>query len=182
MVSLQAFLLAAALAGSNDTVLLHFTADWCGPCRLMEPTIQRLRDAGYPLRDVNVDQESDLTRQFRVGPIPCCVLVRGGREVDRVVGQASFDRLARMFEPPKDAGTPRGQLVGPSAPNMRGQSPDDHALPMARLPESACQSRAMCPCHHGRHPPALQAREQSDREQSDSRFQFNNRHLRPQFA
>ena len=80
MVSLHAFLLAAALTGSNDTVLLHFTADWCGPCRLMQPTVQRLHDAGYPLREVNVDREADLTRQFRVGRSPAsCWCETGAR-------------------------------------------------------------------------------------------------------
>ena len=97
MVSLQAFLLAAALVGSNDTVLLHFTADWCGPCRLMQPTIQRLHDAGYPIREVNVDQNPDLTRQFRVGPIPCFVLVRDAREVDRIVKEPEVVQRIRSF-------------------------------------------------------------------------------------
>lgn len=118
MVPLHAFLLAAAITGSNDTVLLHFTADWCGPCRLMQPTIQRLHDAGYPLREVNVDREPDLTRQFGVGPIPCCILVRDGRAVDRIVGPASFDRLVRMFEPSREAVGPPVGPAGPVEPNM----------------------------------------------------------------
>ncbi len=136
MVSLHAFLLAAALAGSHDTVLLEFTADWCGPCRLMQPTIQRLHDAGYPIRPVNVDREPDLTRQFRVGPIPCFVLIRGGREVDRLVGAASYDRLVRMFESPSQVGgVPTDPTAVPRDPgNMRAQSPDAPTAPLAPLP------------------------------------------------
>jgi len=146
MVSLHAFLLAAAaLAGSNDTVLLHFTADWCGPCRLMQPTIQRLHEAGYPLREVNVDREPDLTRQFGVGPIPCCILVRNGQVIDKVVGPASFDRLARMFEPPGQAGAAPNPLPGIATPNVRAQSPDDQPLPLTRLPQSPSPPRDASP-------------------------------------
>ena len=101
MVSLQVCLLAAALAGTSDSVLLSFTADWCGPCRLMQPTIQRLHDAGFPIREVNIDRNPDLASQFAVRPIPCFILVRDGREVDRVVGEVSYDRLVKMFEQPR---------------------------------------------------------------------------------
>ena len=65
MVSLHACLLAAALAGNSDTVLLSFTADWCGHCRLMQPTVQRLLDAGYPIREVNIDQNPGLGQPIR---------------------------------------------------------------------------------------------------------------------
>ena len=97
MVSLHAFVLAAALAGSGDVVLLDFGADWCVPCRSMEPTIQRARGAGYPVRRVNVDQSPDLARHFAVSPIPCFVMVKNGQEVERVVGATSYDRLVQMF-------------------------------------------------------------------------------------
>jgi thiol-disulfide isomerase/thioredoxin len=158
MVSLHAFVLAAALTGSNDTVLLHFTADWCGPCRLMQPTVQRLHDAGYPLREVNVDREADLTRQFRVGPIPCFVLVRNGREVDRIVGQASYDRLARMFEPPGNPGLPRDRAAGSGDPIVRGQSPDDRSSPLGRLPERGTLAR-----DNPRQPPPTPGRDPGQR-------------------
>jgi len=144
MVSLHAFLLAAALTGSNDAVLLHFTADWCGPCRQMEPTIQRLRDAGYPIRDINVDREAELTRQHRVGPIPCFVLLRDGREVDRLVGAASYDRLVRMYEPPRSASA-AGAPIGPVQPTLRGQSPDLPPTPLTRLPDAGFSAHATAP-------------------------------------
>ena len=108
MVSLHACVLAAALAGQSDSVLLSFTADWCGHCRLMQPTVQRLLDAGYPIREVNIDKSPDLASQFGVRPIPCFVLVRDGREVDRVVGEASYDRLVQMFAQPGRPTSPAG--------------------------------------------------------------------------
>ncbi len=118
MITLQAIVLAAALSGPGDTVLLDFSAQWCGPCRMMEPTIGRLRDAGYPVRQVDVDRQPELARQFSVRPIPCFVLLVDGKEVQRIVGPASFDRMAQMFQ---QAGVSPRQPTGMA---VRGQSPD----------------------------------------------------------
>ena len=58
MFSLPAAMVAIALTGGpNDTVLLDFYADWCGPCRSMMPTVEQLSAQGYPVRRVNVDQD-----------------------------------------------------------------------------------------------------------------------------
>ena len=54
MVSLQAALVAMALSGTGQTVMLDFYADWCGPCRAMGPTIDTLVAKGYPVRRVNI--------------------------------------------------------------------------------------------------------------------------------
>ncbi len=142
MVSLHACLLAAALAGQNDSVLLSFTADWCGHCRLMQPTVQRLLDAGYPIRDVNIDKNPDLASQLGVRPIPCFVLVRDGREVDRVVGEASYDRLVQMFAQPGRPAPPAAPLAVPGDANVRGQSPDDGSTPRVPLPLLPARSTA----------------------------------------
>jgi thioredoxin-like negative regulator of GroEL len=80
MITLHALTLLAALSAPAQPVLLDFHAPWCGPCRSMEPTIRRLAADGYPVRMVNVDQESALARQFRVDSVPTYVLVVDGRE------------------------------------------------------------------------------------------------------
>ncbi len=127
--------------GNSDTMLLSFTADWCGPCRLMQPTIQRLHDAGYPIREVNIDRNPDLASQFTVRPIPCFILVRDGREVDRVVGEVSYDRLVQMFEQPVARGIARLSLAAPRDANHRSQSPDDGSAPRVPLPPLETRSR-----------------------------------------
>jgi thiol-disulfide isomerase/thioredoxin len=99
MVSLYAALAVMALsADPGQTVLLDFYSDSCGPCRAMDATVHDLEASGYPVRRVNIVREPELAAQFHVQRIPCYVMLRDGREVDRVVGGTSFSRLQRMFK------------------------------------------------------------------------------------
>ena len=76
-----------------DAVLLDFYADWCGPCQSMAPTVESLARAGYAVRRINIDQQPDLARQYDVSAIPCFVVVQEGREIDRVTGMTTIERL-----------------------------------------------------------------------------------------
>jgi thiol-disulfide isomerase/thioredoxin len=126
MVSLQAVVCAFALASSGETVLLDFSADWCGPCRQMEPTVRQLAAQGYPIRQVNIDREQGLASQYGVSGIPCFVMLVDGREVDRVVGATSKPRLMQMLGKARAASTAPSMPTGSSLLS-RGQSPDASA-------------------------------------------------------
>ena len=107
-----------ALTGTGETVLLDFQATWCAPCRQMDPHVERLAAAGYPVRKVDVDQQQDMVRRFQVQDIPCFVLLVNGQERGRLVDQVQPEQLEQLF-------TAAG--VGPAnAPGAiaRGQSPD----------------------------------------------------------
>lgn len=97
MVALEALLLAAALTGAEDTVLLEFTMDGCGACVQMEPTIQRFKQAGYPVQKVYLTQSSSWARRYQVNAAPTFIMLANGNEVDRVVGATSQARLQQMF-------------------------------------------------------------------------------------
>lgn len=97
MVSLQATFLALAVLGASDTVLLDFTASYCGPCQQMKPLLHQLQAQGFPIREVDVQQEHELAARFRVSSIPCFVMLVNGQEVDREVGMASSQRLMQML-------------------------------------------------------------------------------------
>ena len=127
MVTFSACALACILSGAENTVLMEFTADWCGPCRSVQPTVQRLIADGFPVQVVNIDREPQLAAQYRVTSVPCFVLVAGGREVDRVLGAASYARLTEMFERAGKSASPRASQIAKTndPPFVRAQSPDE---------------------------------------------------------
>jgi thiol-disulfide isomerase/thioredoxin len=126
MVSLHAALAAIVLSSTSQTVMLDFHADWCGPCKAMEPTIQALQEKGYPIQKVNVDQNQALAAQYGVRSLPCFVMLVEGREVDRVMGGTTFSRLERMF---KIASSPQQQNAPPGQFAQNAISPN---IPLAQ--------------------------------------------------
>ncbi|MCJ7543491.1 MAG: thioredoxin [Phycisphaerae bacterium] len=70
-------------------VVVDFFATWCGPCKMLSPTLEDLawEYAGrVSFVKVDVDQLGDLSRQYNVQGVPTVVLIRGGQEVHRWVG------------------------------------------------------------------------------------------------
>ena len=69
-------------------VLIDFYADWCGPCRMLAPTVEELAAEadGYLVAKVNVDEAPALAERFGVMSIPTLVVLRGGELAARAVG------------------------------------------------------------------------------------------------
>lgn len=77
------------VVSKNKLVLVDFYADWCMPCRMMAPIIEDLAKdyAGKILvGKINVDENPDTADRFQVFSIPTLVIIKSGREVDRIVG------------------------------------------------------------------------------------------------
>ena len=86
---------------SSQPVLLDFWAVWCGPCRMVAPTIDKLAEdyAGKAVvGKVNVDEEADLAEQFKVMSIPTIYVLKGGKVVERVIGARSYEELAVLLD------------------------------------------------------------------------------------
>ena len=80
---------------SDKPVLVDFWAVWCGPCQMMAPILHEL-EAEMPdvqIGTVNVDEQMDLARQFRVVSIPTLIIFKNGQEVQRMVGVTSKEEL-----------------------------------------------------------------------------------------
>lgn len=81
-------------------VLADFWAPWCGPCHTVAPALDRLaaRRAGrLKVVKVNIDEEPELAARHRVRSIPTLIVLRGGREVDRMVGALPGEEIERRL-------------------------------------------------------------------------------------
>ena len=75
------------LVDEHDVVLVDCYADWCGPCQMMEPTIEELAsETGAVVAKVDVDANQGLAQQLDARGVPTFVLYANGQPVDRFVG------------------------------------------------------------------------------------------------
>jgi thioredoxin 2 len=86
---------------STLPVLVDFWAPWCGPCRMVSPTVEKLavEFAGrVRVAKMNVDENPGTAGRFGIQSIPALLLFRGGREASRTVGAQSQSELRRWIE------------------------------------------------------------------------------------
>ena len=129
---LLAFLSVAGVH-SNDSssgaVLLNFHAEWCGPCQKVRPAVEQLIRDGYPIKRIDIDEEPDLQRRYRVEGVPCFVVVdRDGRELGRLSGARSATELARFYKTAAAKARPvadSGSHVAPRGDRRSGDDDED---------------------------------------------------------
>lgn len=73
------------VTGGKGDVYVDFYADWCGPCQKIAPIIEEIAES-ETVYQVNIDEEQDLAMENEIMSIPCVVLFRDGKEVNRLIG------------------------------------------------------------------------------------------------
>lgn len=88
--------------GADKPVLVDFYADWCGPCKMAAPIIDELAEeyeGKAVVGKLNVDENNRTAANFGVMSIPCVILFKGGKEVNRKVGfggKTSYEELIKQ--------------------------------------------------------------------------------------
>ena len=85
-----------------ETVLVDFTAVWCGPCKMLDPVVQDLAsdwDGKVKVFKLDVDENPSVAINYQVMGVPTLMLFKNGEPVERVTGYMPKDRLVKKFNP-----------------------------------------------------------------------------------
>ena len=87
------------LLADHDIVLADFYADWCGPCEMLEPTVESVA-ASTPaaVAKVDIDAHQELAAQYQVQGVPTLYLFVDGEPEDRMVGVQDEETLVEAVE------------------------------------------------------------------------------------
>ncbi len=90
---------ATNVLGSDKPVLVDFWAEWCGPCRMIAPSVEAVAEqydnkAGF--YKMNVDENPDVPQRYGIRGIPTLILFKGGQEQERIVGAVSREAIANV--------------------------------------------------------------------------------------
>ena len=74
---------------SSKTILVDFFATWCGPCKMLAPVLEQVKDEvgdNVEIYKVDIDECMDIAKQFGIMSVPTMIIFKDGKEVDRLVG------------------------------------------------------------------------------------------------
>ena len=81
----------------KERVLIDFYANWCGPCKMLSPVLEKVSDEVKILK-VNVDDYQELARSYGVMSIPCVILFDNNKEIKRNVGFMPEGKLREFIK------------------------------------------------------------------------------------
>jgi thioredoxin 1 len=84
---------------SDKAVLVDFWAEWCGPCRMIAPSVEAVAEEFAGKADVfkmNVDENQMVPNQFGIRGIPTLIVFKGGQEQERIVGAVNREAIAKV--------------------------------------------------------------------------------------
>ncbi len=88
------------ITNCEKTVMVDFWADWCGPCKMLAPTISEIAEEfsdTVKVCKVNVDEQPELADKFGITSIPTVIVFKNGEMSDSSVGYVPKSKLEQMI-------------------------------------------------------------------------------------
>lgn len=82
---------------NQDKVLVDFYAEWCGPCKMLTPVLERLGDS-YEIVKVDVDKHFDLAKEYGIMSVPTLIIFKNGKIAKQMIGFMGYDELKDELE------------------------------------------------------------------------------------
>ena len=101
MSTASALVLTLALAANSDAVLLEFTAEWCGPCRMVGPIVEEVGveyEGKAVVAKVDVDSNPGITAKYGIRNIPTILFFKNGDVADKQVGAVPKSTIVNKLE------------------------------------------------------------------------------------
>jgi thioredoxin 1 len=85
---------------SHKVVVVDFFAEWCMPCLMLAPIIEDLAEQMKDVKfvKINVDDNEALSGKYKISSIPCLIIFKEGKEVDRIIGAHSSEIIENKIK------------------------------------------------------------------------------------
>jgi len=86
---------------SELPVLVDFSAEWCGPCKMISPMVEKLAveyEGKAAFGEVDVDACPNTAATFGIRAIPTLLIFKGGKQVESIVGVVPLDKIKKALD------------------------------------------------------------------------------------